>query len=194
MTPYGLVALDGADEDGGTLYALLDEGRPVLSAAWPQPLHQYAAERGREVVRLPAWAGAVTDDVRTPRRRRPMTEMLQDLSPTASPRCKVDGCDGEPVSRLGPYAGLCDTHRGERKATRPAGRGRRLVAVEAAPVEDVEPVEAVDVEPLTLADAMRALTDTVALVRELERHIEEERGNLAVILDELRALALGGVV
>jgi hypothetical protein len=58
LAPFGLVAMDGADDDGGTLYALLDGGRPILSAPWPHPLHAYAAEHGREVVRVTAYTGA----------------------------------------------------------------------------------------------------------------------------------------
>ena len=43
---YRIVAADGADLDGGTLYTLLDEtGCPVASAAWPQPLEAIAASR-----------------------------------------------------------------------------------------------------------------------------------------------------
>jgi hypothetical protein len=71
LEPYGLVAVDGADDDGGTLYVLLDAGRAVLSAAWPHPLHQYAAQQGRSVERLPAWDGR-PDDHR---------DMLADLDP-----------------------------------------------------------------------------------------------------------------
>lgn len=50
--PFTMLALDGADDDGGTLYVLLDQGVPVTAAAWPMPLEKLAADHGRDVVRL----------------------------------------------------------------------------------------------------------------------------------------------
>lgn len=133
MAPLGLVALDGADDDGGTLYVLMDDGRPILTAAWPQPLMQYASDHGREVVRLPCWGGAPVDDIPDMPRRRPMTDMLTDLNP---------------------------------------GRER----------DDDRP---------TVGQIVQALADTRVLIAELERHVEEERDNLARILDELEPYAKG---
>lgn len=55
---YGLVAIDGADDDGGTLYVLhVTAGRPVLSAAWPQPLERFAADQGATVEPVSAYRG-----------------------------------------------------------------------------------------------------------------------------------------
>ena len=127
--PFGLVAIDGADHDGGTLYALLDNGRPVLTAAWPMPLEQHAAREGRGFVRLPAYDGQLLD-ITTKPRRRPMTAMNDDLSPRR----------------------------------RLAERG----------------------EILTVDQVQDALAATRALIGELERHLAEERDNLAQILAELQ--------
>lgn len=57
--PFGLMALDGADDDGGTLYVLYDGDRPVLSAAWPMPLEAHAARHGRTVERVQPIAPAL---------------------------------------------------------------------------------------------------------------------------------------
>ena len=46
-----LVAIDDADEDGGTLYVLYDGRVPVKAASWPMPLEAWARENGRAVRR-----------------------------------------------------------------------------------------------------------------------------------------------
>ena len=43
---YRIVAVDGAGEDGSTLYVLYNRvGRMITAAAWPQPLELIAANR-----------------------------------------------------------------------------------------------------------------------------------------------------
>ncbi len=43
---YRIIAADGADLDGGTLYTLFNAaGDPITSAAWPQPLELIALTR-----------------------------------------------------------------------------------------------------------------------------------------------------
>lgn len=155
MAPYGLVAMDGADDDGGTLYALIDGGRPILTAAWPQPLEKYAADRGRPVVRLPAYAGVLDDRTTTTPRRHPVPDMMDDLNPTTRIPYREDESDlaGGPL----------DAHAEQ-------------IAYQEQP---------------TFAQIVQALTDTRALIGELERHIEEERENLALMLDELEPFAKG---
>lgn len=53
---YLLAALDGADEDGGTLYVLYDDDGhgwvPLKVASVPQPLERYAATMGRAIRRV----------------------------------------------------------------------------------------------------------------------------------------------
>lgn len=44
---WNIVAMDDADEDGGTLYCLRNEHSEwVAMASWPQPLEQLAREFG----------------------------------------------------------------------------------------------------------------------------------------------------
>lgn len=60
--PYRLVAQDGADDNGGTLYVLYDQyGRIVSSSAWPQPLERLAWERGHAVCQS-TWRGEPDHD------------------------------------------------------------------------------------------------------------------------------------
>jgi hypothetical protein len=56
---WSLVAIDGADDDGGTLYVLYDaEQRMVAGACWPQVLEQIAQRAGALVKRaLPTTGG-----------------------------------------------------------------------------------------------------------------------------------------
>ena len=116
------------------------------------------------------------------------TDQLDELE-HADP-CKIDGCDGIAVARMGPYGGLCASCKAERQATRPAGRGRQAVALVAVEVDE----QPAAVEELASWDeALRALTDTRDLIRELERHLHEERENVARILGELQTIAAGGV-
>ena len=62
MDAYTIIAQDGADDDGGTLYTLYDDlFRIVAAAAWPQPLEEIAAERGYST-----------------RRRRPVIGLFKD--------------------------------------------------------------------------------------------------------------------
>lgn len=116
------------------------------------------------------------------------TDQLDELGADAQP-CKVDGCDGIAVTRMGPYGGLCATCKGERQRTRPAGPGRRTVALAAVQLDEAPDA----VELASFDEALKALTDTRELIRELERHVEEERQNLATILSELAQIAAGGV-
>ena len=67
---YTMVALDGADDDGGTLYVLYDEdGQLVSSCAWPQPLEQYARLAGFTVVRRTYATDRTDNEVPTTRKR-----------------------------------------------------------------------------------------------------------------------------
>lgn len=63
--PYLIAAYDGADDDGGTLYVLLDDDgekwTPLLTASWPMPLEHYAATVGRAVRRVAAQTDAIFD-------------------------------------------------------------------------------------------------------------------------------------
>lgn len=71
-----------------------------------------------ETETVPAAEAAMTE------RRRPMA-----IAPAAT-TCKIDGCEEEPTSRAGIYAGLCDTHRDEARANRqPAGGGSGYVSM-----------------------------------------------------------------
>jgi len=59
---WAIQAVDFAD-DGGTLYTLFDETRrPVLAAAWPQPLEAVAAVYGFVTTRLPSVTEATPDE------------------------------------------------------------------------------------------------------------------------------------
>jgi hypothetical protein len=49
--PYFIVAQDGADDDGGTLYVLYDGQRVITAASWPQPLEDIAFAVNRPVKR-----------------------------------------------------------------------------------------------------------------------------------------------
>jgi hypothetical protein len=50
---YRILAQDGADEDGGTIYYLIDSDDRVLAAsAWPQPLENIAHVTGHPVFRM----------------------------------------------------------------------------------------------------------------------------------------------
>ena len=67
---YTIVALDGADDDGGTLYVLYDEtGELLTSSAWPQPLEQYARLAGFAVVRRTYATDRTDNEVPTTRKR-----------------------------------------------------------------------------------------------------------------------------
>lgn len=49
-TYYTLVAIDGADHDGCTLYVMHGfDGEPLLSSSWPQPLEHVAKQAGIEL-------------------------------------------------------------------------------------------------------------------------------------------------
>jgi hypothetical protein len=68
-----------------------------------------------EAATVPAAAAATTE------RRRPMAIAVRT--------CKIDGCHEEPSAMAGLYAGLCETHRDEARATRkPTGGGNGYVA------------------------------------------------------------------
>jgi hypothetical protein len=70
MAHYTLTAIDGADDDGGTLYVLYDdEGRMLGGAAWPQPLEQLARLHGFAVVRQTYHTDRTDNEVPTARRR-----------------------------------------------------------------------------------------------------------------------------
>lgn len=57
--PYTIVAQDGDDDDGGTLYYLIDDlNRVVTASAWPQPLEQIAHIVGHPVLRATYGGGA----------------------------------------------------------------------------------------------------------------------------------------
>ena len=50
VEPFTIVAQDGADDDGGTLYVLYDDAQRVITAAsWPQPLERIAYITGHTV-------------------------------------------------------------------------------------------------------------------------------------------------
>lgn len=50
--PFTILAQDGGDEDGCTMYYLLDDRQRTLAAsAWPQPLEQIAHMTGHPVFR-----------------------------------------------------------------------------------------------------------------------------------------------
>lgn len=124
-----------------------------------------------------------------------MGTMIEDLSPTAATRkgCKVAGCGERALAERGPYGLLCEAH----KAAKKAAGFRTGAAAAGPPPPPVPPVEepadderGPDDEPLTLAQAVQALTDTKALCDELARQLAEERENLATIADEVRRLAL----
>jgi hypothetical protein len=76
LEPWVIVAQDGADDDGGTLYTLFDEnGGVVTAAAWPHPLEEWALKAGRATVRGTSWTGATVEiPIGTKRRRRKMEE------------------------------------------------------------------------------------------------------------------------
>lgn len=79
MPPFSLMALDGADDDGGTLYVLLDDDQPVLAAGWPMPLEEYAARHGRDVRRVPSPLGGDRPADYGPDDWDDEREMLDDL-------------------------------------------------------------------------------------------------------------------
>jgi hypothetical protein len=57
-------------------------------------------------------------------------ETLEEMAPGPNglaARCKTPGCDGEALSRLGMYGGLCAEH----KAAKQNGRGRKVLEVAA---------------------------------------------------------------
>jgi hypothetical protein len=50
--PFKIIAQDGGDDDGGTLYILLDDtDRTIAAASWPQPLERIAHIVGHPVFR-----------------------------------------------------------------------------------------------------------------------------------------------
>jgi hypothetical protein len=59
--PYRIVAVDGADDDGGTMYYLYDAGRVIAASAWPQPLERIAYITGHSVFSA-TWGGGEPDD------------------------------------------------------------------------------------------------------------------------------------
>lgn len=66
---YTLVAIDGADDDGGTLYVLYDEhGCIVSGASWPHPLEALAHAAGLPLRRLTYSTERADCDVPAPRR------------------------------------------------------------------------------------------------------------------------------
>jgi hypothetical protein len=94
LEPLTIVAQDGADDDGGTLYTLFDDdGEPILSAAWPQPLETHARLLGRETRRGLSWTGASEDGPRITRRPR-MSEGLIDEGVELSPE-DLDAIDND---------------------------------------------------------------------------------------------------
>jgi hypothetical protein len=61
--PYTIVAQDGDDDDGGTVYYLYDDLRRVIGAsAWPQPLEEIAHITGHPVLRA-TWGGGADDGI-----------------------------------------------------------------------------------------------------------------------------------
>lgn len=143
---YSMVAIDGADDDGGTLYVLYDEhGRQITGSAWPQPLEAIAQLAGFPVKRTLSWPG-VSSDCEVPRGRRAKvtidSELLErthrgplppvndefpdnDLSDEgeiepasiAVLTCKWEGCDAPALTQLGMYGLLCAEHKEAKKQT-----------------------------------------------------------------------------
>ncbi len=73
---YTITAIDGADDDGCTLYVLHDEqGRQVTGAAWPHPLEALAEQAGFPVRRA-MYVDALATDCEVPEHNRRAGELL----------------------------------------------------------------------------------------------------------------------
>ena len=122
MSDLTILAVDDADDDGGTLYVLYDGPLALHAASWPHPLEAYAAKHGRGVTRA-AYVPTLAGECEPPRRKeKTMVDDLMDevhdavVADLATPTCKIEGCVNEAVGKAS-FTGLCATHRSQ-EATR----------------------------------------------------------------------------
>lgn len=80
---YTIQALDGADDDGGTLYVLYDEAENLVTgAAWPQPLERLAEQAGFPVKRA-VYVDVLASDCDVPDPRRMYSDLLERVREAA---------------------------------------------------------------------------------------------------------------
>ena len=209
LEPWVIVAQDGADEDGGTLYTLFDEhGNVQVSAAWPHPLEERALLAGRATVRGPSWTGATTEIPEGKRRRKRMenerarsmsddrrsgqtdggapVERLDEtlVGAVIVDKCKIEGCTNRWVQQLGPYGRLCVRPRGRAEAGKQAERLQVVPQRAAASTQSSTAAgDTIDEDPARVL--FEAVLEAREAVRELEKQIDRARSDLADLLDEL---------